>query len=208
MTCPHCGLPFSQAPTECSSCGFSAEGLDARLGAHTVEINRIVDTAHALRLRDTNRIEALVDEFERRFPQVFCTIFVGLLPSGISAAEGGFWLLNHGVRTCQEEVRENRFGIALIIDPSTHAASISLGYTIAAMLPEERIRELLHRVSLPLWHGDYSRAIVAVVKGLDKLLRKHGRSRLRPSFLDRIKPLMLVGFKTRPIETPVEEVKS
>ena len=209
MTCPRCGVTFSRTPTECGSCGFSAGELEKRLGAHAVVVNRLVDTAHGLRLRDSLRLEALLDEFERRFPQCFCTVFVGLMPGDVSVSEGGFWLLNHAVRTCQGEVRNNQFGIALIIDPSTHSAGLSLGRAVAALVSNEQSRELLRRVTPALWHGDYARAITGVVKGFDKLLRKHGRARQRPSLLGWTKPKTLFGFElAAPAEKPAVEVET
>ncbi len=149
-----------------------------------------------------------LDEFERRFPQCFFTVFVGLLPGDVSVSEGGFWLLNHAVRTCQGEVRNNQFGVALIIDPSTHGAGLSLGHGIAALVSNEQARELLRRVTPALWHGDYARAITGVVKGFDKLLRKQGRARQRPSLLGWAKPKTLFGFElAAPAEKPAVEVE-
>ncbi|MDB6005368.1 MAG: hypothetical protein JWR15_2355 [Prosthecobacter sp.] len=176
------------------------------MGSHSVVINRLVDTQHLLRLRDSVRLEAQLDEFERRFPQVFCTVFLGVLPGGVSASEGGFWLLNHGVRTCQGEVRRNDHGIALVIDPSTHSASLCLGYALEPVITNERTAELLRHISPALWHGDYANAIAKMVRGIDKLLRKHGQSRHRPSLTNARKPGSLFGFERTVPEKPAVEV--
>ncbi|MDB6120611.1 MAG: hypothetical protein JWO08_4392 [Verrucomicrobiaceae bacterium] len=168
-------------------------------------MNRLVDTQHLLHLRDSVRLETLFDEFERRFPQAFCTVFLGILPHGVSTAEGGFWLLNHGVRTCQDEIRPNDYGIALVIDPSTHSASLCLGYSLETVITHENTAELLRQISPALWHGDYANAITKMVKGVDKLLRKYGQPRRRPSLIDARKPRSLFGFKhTTPEKSPVE----
>ncbi len=206
MSCPHCGISSSSATTGCPSCGFSLSGVEERLGSHAVVINRLVDTQHLLRLRDSVRLEAQLDEFERRFPQAFCTIFLGVLPGGVSVAEGGFWLLNHGVRTCQDEVRRNDHGIALVIDPSTHSASLCLGYALEPIIPNEKTAELLRQISPALWHGDYANAIAKMVRSIDKLLRKHGQSRHRPSLTNASKPRTWFGFERTAAEKPVVEV--
>ena len=195
MNCPRCGITSPDATAACASCGFSLGGIDCRLGSHSVIINRLVDTQHLLRLRDTGRLESLLDEFERRFPQAFFTVFLGVLPRGVTTSEGGFWLLNHGVRTCQGIVRSNQYGLALVIDPSTHEASLSLGYEIEALISTVQARELLRKASAALWHGDHSRAVTLVVKGVDKLLRKGAKSRRRPPPIDSPKPRKLFGFE-------------
>lgn len=208
MSCPRCGIASSPATAVCASCGFSVAAIDERLGTHAVIINRLVDTQHLLRLRDSSRLEAQLDEFERRFPQAFCTVFLGVLPSGVSAGEGGFWLLNHGVRTCQDVVRPNSHGIAIVIDPSTHEASLSMGYALEVIIPAAKAGELLRKVSPALWHGDHARAIAKLVAGLDSLLRKHGQARTRPPLTGAKKPRSLFGFeRTVPDTTQVEVEK-
>ncbi len=195
MSCPRCGTPCPPGGPVCAACGFHLGEADRRLGDHAVVVNRLVDTQHLLSLRDSTRLEAQLDEFERRFPQAFCTFFLGVLPSGVSAGEGCFWLLNHGVRTCHGQVRHSEHGIALVIDPSTHSASLAAGYALEAVLNDSRAGELLRRVSPALWHGDYANAIAKVVKGVDKLLRKHGFARRRPPPTGAKKPRSLFGFE-------------
>lgn len=203
MTCPRCGMASALASPSCSSCGFSLAEVERRLGSHTVEINRLVDTQHLLRLRETTRLESLLDEFERRFPQVFFTVFVGVLPGGVTAAEGGFWLLNHGVRTCQGVVRMRENGIALVIDPSTHEASLSFGYGVEACISAEKGRELLRTASAALWHGDHGRAVAIIVKGIDRLLRSQTQPRRRGPPTDAPKPRWFFGFE-RPVANPAQ----
>lgn len=206
MNCPRCGIPSSPASSGCASCGFSLSLLDQRLGTHAVVIDRLVDTQHLLRLRDSVRLESRLDEFERRFPQAFCTLFLGVLPSGVSAGEGGFWLLNHGIRTCQGMVRSTHYGIALVIDPSTHEASLSLGYSLEPLFSPGILDEMLRKVSPALWHGDYMRAITQVVAGIDKTLRRHGQAGRRPSLTGTRKPKGLFGFtRVAPETAAVEE---
>ena len=207
MSCPRCGIASSPAIASCASCGFSLTGIDERLGSHAVVINRLVDTQHLLRLRDSARLEAQLDEFERRFPQAFCTVFLGVLPGGVSAGEGGFWLLNRGVRTCQGVVRPNSHGIAIVIDPSTHEASLSLGYALEVIITGEQAGDLLRRISPALWHGDHARAISKLVAGLDALLRKQGRAATRPSLTGVKKPKSLFGFERAVPDKPRVEVE-
>lgn len=195
MSCPRCGAPCPPADAACAACGFHLGEVDQRLGDHAVVVNRLVDTQHLLSLRDSTRLEAQLDEFERRFPQAFCTLFLGVLPGGVSVGEGCFWLLNHGVRTCHGEVRSSQYGIAVVIDPSTHGAGLAVGYALEGILSNARAGELLHRVSPALWHGDYANAIARLVKGVDKVLRRHGFARRRPPPSGARKPRRLFGFE-------------
>ncbi len=207
MSCPRCGIASSPAIPVCASCGFSLASINARLGSHVVVINRLVDTQHLLRLRDSARLEAQLDEFERRFPQVFCTVFLGVLPGGVTAGEGSFWLLNQGVRTCHEVVRPSTHGVAIVIDPSTHEASLAMGYAMEAIVPPSNAGDLLRRISPALWHGDYARAISKLVAGLDSLLRKHSQATLRPSLTGVKKPKNLFGFESAVPDRPQVEAE-
>ena len=138
-----------------------------------------MDVAHCLRLADKTALESLVDDFERRFPQVFLSLFLGVLPSDMNVAEAGFWMLNHGIRKRQDRVCDNRYGILLLIDPASHLTGVSLGYSLEPLLPRNRLSTLLQNASHHLWHSNYATGIKAVVAGMDDMLRKAGKPQRR-----------------------------
>jgi hypothetical protein len=179
MTCPRCGEIQNGAPLRCSACDFALISLDQRLGAHTVALERINDTAHCLRLKDQRRLDALIDDFERRLPQCFCSLYFGVLPSGINVAEAGFWLLNHGLRYVGNEMRPSSFGIVIVIDPAAHCAGVSLGYGLEQLLPQHRVAAALHKNSQHLWHGEYGDAVAGLLHDIERGLRSHGQAERR-----------------------------
>src|SRR6476660_6620455 len=96
MKCPRCQASVHPGQTSCPACGFSATLLHNYLGNQWVRLERITDAAHCLRLEDTRRVEIILDDFERSFPQAFFAVYLGTLPNNLNVAELGFWLLNQG----------------------------------------------------------------------------------------------------------------
>ncbi len=179
MDCPRCSEVIAGAPVRCAGCGFSLAGLDKLLGNHAVPLERLLDTAHCLRLKDRLQLEAVLDEFERRLPQCFCTVYFGILPQGINVAEAGFWLLNHGERVSGGVVRRGVFGIAIVIDPAAHCVGVSLGYALELLLPGRLVESLLQKVSQALWHSEYAEAVSVVLRDIDRRIRAHGAGQRR-----------------------------
>lgn len=176
MECPRCHSTLQSAASSCDSCGFNLSTLTKRLGDQWVRLERLTDAAHCLRVRDSRRIEGLLDEFERRFPQVFLAVYFGVLPHGISVSEAGFWLLNHAAFATHETSKRNDFGMALIIDPASGHAAISVGYAIEHLIRRQEFDQLLLRMSAALSHSDYSEAVHIAIHRIDRLLRSAGRA--------------------------------
>jgi hypothetical protein len=133
----------------------------------------VMDVTGCLRLTEKDRLAALVDDFEHRFPQLCLSLFIGVLPE-MKVLEAGFWLLNHGVRKRQNQVCDNRFGIVALVDPVAHEAGISIGYSLESMLGEDVLAVLLRKNSHHLWHADYFAAFKGLIHGLDAALRRVG----------------------------------
>ena len=130
MKCPRCQASVRPAQTSSSACGFSATTLHNYLGNQWVRLERITDAAHCLRLEDARRLEIILDDFERTYPQAFFAVYLGTLPTNLNVAELGFWLLNQGAFNTHSVSRRNDFGIVLVVDPSTKTACITLGLSL------------------------------------------------------------------------------
>jgi uncharacterized membrane protein YgcG len=144
-----------------------------------VRLDRLTDAAHCLSLRDKRKLEAHLDDFERRFPQVFFAVYFGVLPHGLRVAEVGFWLLNHAAFGTHEIAKRNEFGIVLVIDPAAGAAGFSLGYAIEALAGSMDISGILNGMRRFLARSDYGTAVERSIHALDRQLRAVGRAQLR-----------------------------
>lgn len=192
----------------CGICGFTLAALDVKLGRVHAAIDPIMDVAHCLRLADRTMLEALLDDFERRFPQVHLALFLGVLPADMSVVEAGFWILNRGVRKRRGEVCDNRFGLLVLVDPAARQVGISLGYALESLLQPKALSSLLEKHSHHLWHSDYGTALRQIIHGLDDQLRKVGSARRRATDTPApAEPAGRLGLRknTRPMDLPPPE---
>lgn len=176
MKCPHCHASVQPLQNSCSACGFSAGLLHSYLGNQWVRLERITDAAHCLRLEDARKIEIVLDDFERSFPQVFFAAYLGVLPKVMSVAELGFWLLNQGAFNTHSVDRRNDFGMVLVVDPSTHTASLSLGYAIEGWLGSD-VTHIMRSTGSHLRKGAFGMAIETACHKCAELLKKHARAK-------------------------------
>ncbi|HRH95167.1 MAG TPA: hypothetical protein PLB55_04500 [Prosthecobacter sp.] len=159
----------------CSACGFSATLLHGYLGNQWVKLERITDAAHCLRLEDARKVEIILDDFERSFPQAFFAAYLGVLPKGLSVAELGFWLLNQGAFNTHSVSRRNDFGVVLVVDPAEQTASITLGYAIERCFDGGMVTRMLQTAGAHLKKGALGKAIGIVCNRCGDTLRKHAR---------------------------------
>lgn len=176
MKCPRCQASVHSEQTTCSACGFSATLLHNFLGNQWVRLERITDAAHCLRLEDTRRLEIILDDFERSFPQAFFAIYLGALPNNLNVAELGFWLLNQGAFNTHSVSRRNDFGMVLVVDPSAQTACITLGYAIENCFSPKTITRMMQTVGSHLRKGAFGTAIEASCLRAGEVLRKHARN--------------------------------
>lgn len=169
-----------------------------------------MDVAHCLRLADRTMLESLLDDFERRFPQVHLALFLGVLPAGMSVVEAGFWILNRGVRKRRGVMCDNRFGLLVLVDPAARQVGVSMGRALEPLLPAAGLTALLERHSHHLWHSDYGTALKQIVGGLDAMLRRVGHARRRVPVNNMVEePPGRLGLRknTRPLSASTGEAK-
>jgi uncharacterized membrane protein YgcG len=141
------------------------------LGSEWIRLARITDQSRRLNLAATRHLEAVLDDFERTFPQVFLAVYVGPLPTEITLSGFGFWLLNHGAFETHLSAKRNDFGIVLVIDPLRHSASWTVGYALEAVLPEAALTAILKSLRGRLGRANLAGAIEKGVRRLKKTLR-------------------------------------
>lgn len=175
MKCPRCSGEIRAEQIACEACGFTAKVLHGYLGNQWVRLERITDAAHCLRLEDSRRLEVVLDDFERAFPQAFFAVYLGILPIGLTAAELGFWLLNQGAFNTHSVGRRNDFGIVLVVDPSTRTASLTAGYAIERLFGDHRATQILQTVAKQFRKGSFGLALELVCQSCTRLLKRNSR---------------------------------
>lgn len=198
LTCPRCRSPLGLGGARCDRCGCDLGQLQQLLGDQQVKVERLIDHARCLPLRDSQRLEHCLDEFERRFPQVHAIVFIGGLLPGVTAAEAGFWLLNQGVCHRSSGLLSNRWGLAVIIDPVERRAGLAMGYALEACVPAGFSAEMLQRAAVHLAHDEHVRAVDALLASLDRKLRSLGAARRRTVLRGQTDPDPHLGLELMP----------
>lgn len=156
----------------CPHCGFGIAEMDARHGKDNVSLRRLADVAGLMKSRERSKVQAALDGFGRRFPQLFFAVYTGSGQGGGNVRQFGFWLLN---RAAFEDVpidRPNEAGILLVIDPETKAASVTWGYLLDPFLTEEDTFLCLSRAHAYWLEGRFAEGTVRLVSQLGKILAK------------------------------------
>lgn len=182
MNCPHCQQVVAPAAPRCEACDFDLQRVREILGDQWVRLEHLTDAAHCLRLRERRRVEAALDDFGRQFPQVFMSVYFGVLPHGLNVAEAGFWLLNHAAFSTNSMEKRNDFGLVIVIDPSVASAGITLGYALEGFLPDRFLKTVLASVSGQFAQSAYGGALEQILARIAKHLRGAGTA--QPSQAD------------------------
>lgn len=172
MECPRCGTAAVHTPHACEHCGFSLAAITRAFGLDLVELKSFADDAHCLRLQEALAVKSWIAEFEERFPQVFVTVYLGVLPPQLSVGELAFLLLNRGVLSSKDHRRLNEHAVALVLDPVARSAGLMAGYALEKVLPAKAQLKILRSVRTSLWHGEYAPAISVILRAVEKTLRK------------------------------------
>ena len=96
----------------------------------------LTDQAGIFRRGDRGRVEAAIEAFSRRFPQLFVAVFTGALGEVSQLRQFGLWLLNRAAFEDLPPDKPNEAGILLTIDPDSKAAGIVFGYLLDPYLDE------------------------------------------------------------------------
>jgi uncharacterized membrane protein YgcG len=201
MNCPRCVQRIHRTAAACPHCGFSLDDADRMFGAGEVAIDCLEDTSGVLRSRERERVVEVIERFREVFPQLFLAVHTDSFAELASLRQYGFWLINRAAFRDVPLDRPNEAGILLLIDPESHAASLSFGYLLDPFLTEDDTFRCLSRAHPYLLEGDYAGGIEALGKALTKVLKKRSRQarRDRERFERRCAPPPPVGELARRI---------
>jgi uncharacterized membrane protein YgcG len=146
--------------------------MDAKHGTDNVALRRLADGAGLMKSRERTKVQAALDDFCRRFPQLFFAVYTGSSQGAGNARQFGFWLLN---RAAFEDVpvdRPNEAGILLVIDPDAKSASVTWGYLLDPFLTEEDSFLCLSRAHAYWLEGHFAEGTVRLISQLGSILAK------------------------------------
>ena len=145
-----------------------------------VQLDRLTDSAHCLRLREARHLETVLDEFGQLFPQVYPAVLLSVLPGNVNSNEVAFWLLNRAALNSGIHPRLNRFAVVLVIDPVAKTAGLTVGYSLEALLTPKALASILSSLRTPLWHGEHASAIEMCFELIQRKLKSKARRVRRP----------------------------
>jgi hypothetical protein len=172
MKCPRCVQVIHRGAVLCPHCGFGIADMDAKHGSDNVALRRLADGAGLMKSRERTKVQAALDDFCRRFPQLFFAVYTGSSQGAGNARQFGFWLLN---RAAFEDVpvdRPNEAGILLVIDPDAKSASVTWGYLLDPFLTEEDSFLCLSRAHAYWLEGHFAEGTVRLISQLGSILAK------------------------------------
>jgi hypothetical protein len=181
MKCPRCSAIVGYRSATCHGCGFSLADLAPLYGNQCVQMDRLHDDAACLLKRDRDLVMAAMDQFESRFPQLFCCSYISSFPEATRLSELGFWLLNYAAVSSVDIDRPNENALLLIVDLQSKQVAISPGYFAELLIEEEQMAKALQAARPWFLNGEYGTAIVTVIRQLAKVLSRSSRKlRRRP----------------------------
>ena len=204
MNCPRCSQEAVPEASQCPGCGFTLHSLDEHFGVEPVVLERLIDSAHCLKLREKEQVEDSLLEFEAMFPQLFASVYIGSLPDWTSVTEFGVWLLNRSSITKSEIPRSNSYAFILVIDPDLRTAGITAGYAAEQILSEKYQAKSLVKARTAWRAGEYANGISIYLKRLTKLLKKACRKMpaARKTSADRLDTLPPPDLSPHPAQAP------
>lgn len=179
MKCPRCVQRMHRSATACPHCGCSMGDLDMLFGSEDVILKKFTDAAGVLRMKERESIRAVMEKFEKRFPQLFFSIYVAAFDEIPNLRQFGFWLLNRAAYSDVGVERPNENGILLVLDVSGKAAAISFGYAVMPYLDEDNTFDALSVAHPFLIQGEYLKAFKTIIHQAEATLIKGWRKAIR-----------------------------
>ena len=130
----------------------------------------VSDLANALPKGDAKKIAKAISRLAWTFPQVSVNVLLHVFPAEHPFELHVFWIFNAaGLSPESQKGGENR-SILLALDPAQGKSALMVGYGLEPYLGDEALDHLLE-LSEPAWKaGDWTRGILDLLGGLDRLL--------------------------------------
>ncbi len=155
---------------ECPSCRLTLDRANALLGPIPRISTGVSDLAGALPKGDARKIAKAIGRLTWTFPQVSVNVLLHLFPTEHPFELHVFWIFNAaGLSPESQKGGENR-SILLALDPAQEKSALMVGYGLEPYLGDEALDHLLE-LSEPAWKsGEWTRGILELLGGLDRLL--------------------------------------
>ncbi len=164
-----------QAATSCPHCGFTVEHADELFGDQDVVLQKFSDPAGVLRMKERKPMRKLMERFEKKFPQLFVSVYLGAFEEMTSIRQFGFWLLNRAAFTDVDVDRPNENGILIVVDVTGKTAGITYGYSLLPYLDDESTFDALSAAHPYLIQGEFLQSIDHTIRKIEATLKKGWR---------------------------------
>lgn len=116
------------------------------------------------------RAANVIDDVERRFPQVNIAVVLMEVPQQAPLVPYAFWIFNRSsLSSAVEKGGENRL-VMLLIDTSSERAIAMVGYGLEPFIQEVHLQSCLQAAQQPLQRGRFAQAIESFARELDRQL--------------------------------------
>jgi uncharacterized membrane protein YgcG len=170
MRCPFCRTRLEEVSPECPNCRLTFDRANALLGPMPRISTGVSDLAGVLPKGDAKKISKAIARLTWTFPQVSVNVLLHLFPAEHPFELHVFWIFNAaGLSPDNQKGGENR-SILLALDPGQGKSALMVGYGLEPYLGDDALDHLLE-LSEPAWKaGEWTRGILELLAGLDRLL--------------------------------------
>ena len=170
VRCPTCRAPAIETDAACRQCGFSLELADRTFGIPPTLQGPIADTTRVLGTFAKRRALHVINEVERRFPQLSIAVILLEVPPEAALVPYAFWLFNRGsLSSAVCKGGENRL-VMLLIDTNSDRAITMIGYGLEPLMQEVHLQSCLQAAFQPLQRKHFAQAIESFTRELDRQL--------------------------------------
>jgi TPM domain len=170
MRCPFCRTRLTENALECPACRLTLDRATALLGPVPRLEQGVADLAGVLPKGDAAKISKAIDRMKWTFPQVSLHVLLHIFPEEHPFDLHVFWLFNCGGFSMESQKAGENRSILLALDPGLGRSALTVGYGLEPFLGDEALDHLLE-LAEPAWrNGDWTRGILEVISGLDRLL--------------------------------------
>lgn len=170
MQCPYCRTLLTETTKECPSCLLSLHTANSLLGPLPRTVRGLTDTAGVLDKGADQKINRVLAEIGRKFPQVNIHVMLSVFDPKFPISTHLFWLFNHGEFCATESKGGKNHDLLLGLDAKNGKIGLIVGYGLEPFLPAKALDHTLEKAQPSLAAEDYTQAILTVITALDHLM--------------------------------------
>lgn len=155
---------------ECPSCRLTFDRATALLGPMPRLSSGISDPARVLPVADEKKITKAIQRLTWTFPQVTLNVLMYVFPKEHPFDLHVFWIFNAGGLSPDSQKGGDNRSILLAIDPEQKKSALMVGYGLEPYLSDEAMDRLLELSETEWKNGEWTRGILDLIAGLDRLL--------------------------------------